>query len=132
VTSAAKQQSACQKLKKPEKQAGVIKDKPAGKGKKASKATTAAAPSAAVEPEIPAPAPAAGGWRQTVICLDLLALEAEFKAIGIPIPPGFQGDRKSYTVAGIGILWYDKQLYVNVSRPEGGLPVNKKGGSCVS
>ena len=74
VTSAAKQQSACQKLKKPEKQAGVIKDKPAGKGKKASKATTAAAPSAAVEPEIPAPAPAAGGWRQTVICLDLLAL----------------------------------------------------------
>ena len=74
VTSAAKQQSACQKLKKLEKQAGVIKDKPAGKGKKASKATTAAAPSAAVEPEIPAPAPAAGGWQQTVICLDLLVL----------------------------------------------------------
>ena len=60
------------------------------------------------------------------------------KKCSIPIPDGFEGKRKSYTLevdgaaSKIQVLWCEGALYINESNGANGVNVNAKGGSTIN
>ena len=70
--------------------------------------------------------------------ITVLIKEAMLIAAKIPVPKGFDGSKRSFTVVpegargSVGILWGDSQLYVSKSNGAGGVAVNKKGGSSIA
>ena len=62
----------------------------------------------------------------------------DLTAAEIPIPEGFHGQRRSYTLSlegatgSVGVLWAEKQFYVSNSKGGNGLRINNKGGTTVS
>ncbi|CAE6940912.1 unnamed protein product [Symbiodinium sp. KB8] len=98
----------------------------------------AEAPAAAAVPAA-AEAPAAAEVPEIITAAGATWAEAPvLMKCNIPIPDGFEGKRKSYTleVAGckskIQILWCEGSCYVNESNGANGVKVDKKGGSTIN
>ncbi|CAE7813178.1 KIF21B [Symbiodinium sp. CCMP2456] len=84
--------------------------------------------------------PAAQAPAENVVETDWDTKATELKKAGIPIPDGFDGSHKSYTLAAktynpatpdagsIGVLWTSNTLYVNTVDDTSGFHKNKKGG----
>ncbi|CAE7386537.1 unnamed protein product [Symbiodinium sp. CCMP2592] len=84
-------------------------------------------------------------WSATVLYLNMNSVTL-LREAGVPVPEGFTGERKSFTVpapedsddgtGSIGILWTTDQLYVNKALTNSAFDrsfnINKKGGVTIS